>query len=213
MIANAGATGRVRIVAEGWSGEIVFQRGQIVSATLADESGRAALESMSLALFDGEVHYEDEDVSVECEPLLESIDVEFYLQRLTAVRDRIASLVPSLDTVPTLVHDGSSGETFAQSMAVRYAESGLMSGRTLHQVARERGLGRTIREVAGLVEAGVVRLDPAAGDASAATAVAPVRRVAAGITTRHVGATADPFNRVRAQFSREHRPLPPRQSA
>jgi hypothetical protein len=161
LLADLGSTGRMRITKEAWSGEIVFRRGQMVSARLANESGRAAVEGISIGLSDGDVSFEHESLEVDSEPLVEPAEMTGYLMRLSVVRDRIAELIPSLHTIPTLVErvePGTGQRPVTPGMAGPYVNPELVSGRTLDQVAFDRGLGRTVREVAGLVEAGVVRL-------------------------------------------------------
>jgi hypothetical protein len=166
LLADLGSTGRLRITEEAWSGEIVFRAGQMVSARLANESGRAAVEGISIGLSDGDVYFKHETLDVDCEPLVEPAEMRGYLMRLSVVRERIAELIPSLHTIPTLVERAEPGpgqRPVTLGTAGPYVTPELISGRTLDQVAFDRGLGRTVREVAGLVEAGVVRLErPAA---------------------------------------------------
>jgi hypothetical protein len=172
LLADLGSTGRLRIDADAWSGEIVFHAGQMVSARLANESGRAAVEGISIGLSDGAVYFEDEPLEDDPEPLVEPAEMRGYLMRLTAVRERIAELIPSLNTIPTLVEQTEpvAEQPTAVGGGARKVNPELISGRTLDQVGLERGLGRTVREVAGLVEAGVIRLERATGCSKPAAA-------------------------------------------
>ena len=52
-----GKTGTLRIRHEQWTGEVVFERGEVVAATLGDEQGMAALEAIALALPVGEFQF------------------------------------------------------------------------------------------------------------------------------------------------------------
>src|ERR1700730_15782992 len=82
LLASLGSTGRLRIRNAAWSGEILVRRGQIIGASLDAERGRAALEGMAIGILDGELHFADEALVEDGEPLLDPAESAKILKRL-----------------------------------------------------------------------------------------------------------------------------------
>lgn len=180
LLASAGSTGRLRITHGAWSGEILMRRGQIVRASLDAECGRAALEGMAIGLLDGEVNFADEALSEDGEPLLDPAESANVLKRLSRERQQMVSLIPSLQLVPRLVESTDSRPTDKRVTLVAVGAAALQIipslafGRTLEEIARERGLASTVRDIATLVAGNTVKLEAPAGiERSAPTATEP----------------------------------------
>jgi hypothetical protein len=169
LLAELGSTGRLCVTHADWAGEIVVHEGQIIEARLGAERGRAALEGIALALSDGEFSFVDDPVAAAApdessEVLLTSSERGAYLDRLGDEHQRLAKLIPSLKLVPRLVEapNGDSADTQVTiGAAALQLIPALVFGHPLDHVARQRGLARTLREVAVLMEGGLVKLEPA----------------------------------------------------
>jgi Domain of unknown function (DUF4388) len=175
LLAELGSTGRLCVTHAGWTGEIVVHEGKIVEARLGAEDGRAALEGIAVALSDGEFSFVDEPVS-SSEALVTADERGAYLDRLGAEHHRLAGLIPSLKLIPGLV-ETPSGDAADMQVTIGAAAlqllPALVFGHPLEQVARQRGMARTLRDVAVLMEGGLVKLEPAV------TPPAPVQPVSA----------------------------------
>lgn len=165
LIAGFGGTGRLRIKQGAWSGEMLVRRGQIVRASLNAECGRAALDGMAIGLLDGELSFAFETVAEDDEPLLDPAERARVLKRLSRERQQVANLIPSLQLVPRLVETTDSRPTdgtvtlVAVGAAALEIIPSLAFGRTLEELARERGLARTVRDIATLVAGNAVKLE------------------------------------------------------
>jgi hypothetical protein len=165
LLASFGGTGRLRINHVAWSGEILVRRGQIVRASLGAECGRAAFEGMAIGLLDGELHFADEALAEDGEPLLDPAESAKVLKRLSRERQQVVHLIPSLQLVPRLVETTDSRPTDKRVTLVAVGAAALeilpslAFGRTLEEIARERGLARTVRDIATLVAGSAVKLE------------------------------------------------------
>ncbi len=202
LLASLASTGRLRLVSGEWRGEIVLRRGQIVAASLGDERGQAALESMAIGFVDGELNFRDGPVAEDGEALVSVEGQSRYLKRLDAVRQYVHEAIGSLQLVPGLVEAPEGGRLNGSETVGTAALDivpQLVLGHSVEEIARRRGLGRTLREIAVLVKAGVVRLE------------APVRRSKAQQSPKAVGATL-PKADMPASMSAEA-PLTPKSDA
>jgi hypothetical protein len=174
LLAELRSTGRLCVAHAEWTGEIVVRGGQIVGARLGAEHGRAALEAIAVALPDAEFNFTDEPVDSASELLVSAAERAAYLERLGAEHLRVVKLIPSLGLVPRLrsESDGSSADTQVTiGAAALQLIPLLVFGHTIEHIARDRGLARTVRDVASLMDGGLVTLDrqpsisqPSAGD-------------------------------------------------
>src|SRR6266851_2233530 len=163
LLADLRSTGRLCVAHQEWTGEIVVREGQIVGARLGAEHGRAALEAIAAALPDAEFSFTDEPVSETSEVLIPPAERAAYMERLGAEHQRLAKLIASLGLVPRLVSesDGKCADTQVTiGAAALQLIPALVFGHTLERIARERGLVRTLRDVASLMAGGLVTLEP-----------------------------------------------------
>ena len=154
LLGELASTGRLRLIAGDWTGEVVVRRGVIVGASLADEHAFAALDGIAIGFVDGDLTFADGPVAEDATPLVD--DQSAYLKRLSAERQRIHTVVGSLQLVPRLVESAESQVTV--NAAALHVVPQLIFGHTLEDIARRRGLARTLREIAVLVRAGAVSL-------------------------------------------------------
>src|SRR3954452_12068629 len=57
FLGGLGKSGALRITHDRWSGEVVFERGQVMAAKFGPERGLAALDAIALALPEGEFSF------------------------------------------------------------------------------------------------------------------------------------------------------------
>src|SRR5579859_4252978 len=158
LLTSVGCTGRLQLTQDQWTGNLVFRGGQIVAATSpGTETGQAALEGIAIGILEGDLTYVDAHVSDDIEPLLSQDQSSQRLDELHAEGRRLLKLVPSLRLVPRLVDVTDLRVTV--SAAELQLIPLLVAGGSLDQIAQQQGLVRTVRGVARLVEAGLVRLD------------------------------------------------------
>jgi hypothetical protein len=176
FLAGLGKSGRVAVAQGGWRGEVRLHRGALVGARLGDTTGAAAFEGMALGLRDARFVVRDEaepGPDGEGQWRVAADALPAYLERLLAERERLLRLVPSLRLVPrprsVPVTDGQV-TIGADALALLPA----LAGReTVEHLARTRGLAACLRQVAALVELGLVELGPAAPPASQPSAPVP----------------------------------------
>ena len=183
LLASAWSTGRLRLASGDRAGEIVLRRGRIVGAALGDERGLAALEGIALGFTEGDLKFADGPVAEGGDALLAADQQVAYLQALNEERQHLEIGIGSLHLVPRLI-ESSAGDAPEARITVGAAAlqviPHLTYGHSLAELARQRGLARTLRDVSVLVQAGVVRLEatPARGGSvqrEAPTPVVPVR--------------------------------------
>jgi Domain of unknown function (DUF4388) len=180
FLVGLGSTGRLRLAQGTWRGELALHNGRLVAARLGSEQGRAALDGMLLALHEAEFVFVDEPVEHAGEPLLVGEELATYIDGLDAERQRLQPVSGALGQVPVLVdHPGTGSQAdqvTIEASALRLIPS-LVFGHTLEQIARQRGMASTLRQLAPLLAGGLVRLEPAPPVA----APVPVSSVAAPV--------------------------------
>ena len=140
---------------------------------------------MAIGFLDGELTFADEAMAEDDEPLLDPAERTRVLKRLSRERQQVVSLIPSLQLVPRLVDTTDSRPTdgivtlVAVGAAALEIIPSLAFGRTLEEIARERGLARTVRDIATLVAGSAVKLEePAASERWPRTARSTAGRAA-----------------------------------
>jgi Domain of unknown function (DUF4388) len=164
LLADIEATGQLRIARDGWTGEVDFRGGQIVGARLGAEHGRPALESIALGLMDADFSFVETSISSDVESLVALEHRAAYMAGLSAEAQRLLQLIPSLSVTPRL-SDAPFGDATDAQVTVPTAALQLIPaialGQRLEQIARQRGVARTLRDLVALVNGGLVSLEPA----------------------------------------------------
>jgi hypothetical protein len=218
LLASVCSTGRLRLASGDWAGEIVLRRGQIVGAALRNERGLAALEGIALGFTDGELKFADGPVAEGDDALL-AVDQQVpYLSALNEERQRLEIGLASLHLVPRLIESSAGDAPEARitvgAVALQVIPQ-LMYGHSVAELARQRGLARTLRDMSVLVQAGVVGLEatPARGGLAqreAPTPVVPVRIVAPRPSARSAPARLMPSSpRPRPTWQTRVTPITP----
>jgi hypothetical protein len=163
ILADLACTGRLHITQDDWTGDLVLRGGQIVAASLEAERGRSALESIAIGMTQADFSFVDEPVSVDDEPLIDEAERMAYMNALKDERQYLEKSIPTLSCIPKLVDrplETMGGEAqITLGRATLKLIPVIASGQTLEAVARERGLASTLRDVAALLNGGLVRLE------------------------------------------------------
>lgn len=157
FIVGLGTRGSLKLSQGVWSGEITLRDGQIIDAQLGTERGRAALESMVLALTEAEFAFLDGVVDSDAEPIVGRDELGRFLAALVAERERLLVTAGALNGVPRLIDICPEGSQVTVPAGAWQLVPMLVHGHTLEQIALRRGLARTLRELARLREAGLVQ--------------------------------------------------------
>jgi hypothetical protein len=203
FLAGLGKSGRVSVAQGGWRGEVRLREGALVGARLGDATGAAAFEGMVLGLGDARFVVRDDDRDAAGEWRVAADAVPAYLEGLVAERERVRRLVPSLALVPHLRGGpAADGQVTIGADALALLPA-LAKGETVEQLARARGLARCLRQVAALVEPGLVELGPATRPASRPSTADPSPAPAPAKARRGFGA------RLVGLFVADSPPTPP----
>jgi hypothetical protein len=168
--------GRLTIRDDRWSGTIGLLDGKIVGANFAEEQGLAALDAIFFALQHGSFEFAS---TADCEHnlLLKSQALAEHLDALDGEVRQLSDVVTSLSAVPGHAESNPDGEVTLtrSSLALLLAVDGR---RSVAEHAHERGLLATLRELAELIQLGLVSVQAPTPETHASPA--PVR----GTTTR-----------------------------
>jgi hypothetical protein len=164
LLAGAGGTGRLGLTHGVWRGEVLLQDGEIFDATLGAESGLAALDGLGLGFLDGRLTFAASEHRQSASPLLGGADQRAYLEQLDAERSKLRAIVPSLALVPRVADTSGSNARPALGAAALELLAHLGRGEAVEQIAIQRGLARTLRDLASVVEAGLVVLEASSAD-------------------------------------------------
>ncbi|MBV9323604.1 MAG: DUF4388 domain-containing protein [Chloroflexi bacterium] len=180
FLSDLNKNGRLVVRDDRWTGTISFVDGQIVGANFAGEQGLAALDAIFFALEHGSFDF---NTTADCEHnvLVQPQALAEHLDTLHGEIQQLGDVVTSLSAVPGHAESIPDGE-FAltrSSLALLLAVDGR---RTVADHAREHGLLATLRELATLIQLGLVTMQ------APAPAIEAVPPQATGVTTRSFGA-------------------------
>lgn len=71
---------------------------------------------------------------------------------------RLANLIPTLSWIPRFSDGGNEAQVTIKRATLNIIPL-IATGQTLEAIARDRGLARTLRDVAALVDAGIIWLE------------------------------------------------------
>jgi hypothetical protein len=161
-------SGRLVVRDDRWTGTIGMLDGQIAGANFADEQGLAALDAIFFALQHGTFEFNsggrcEQNVPMQPRALAE------HLETLDEEVQQLANVVTSLSAVPGHSESIPDGEITLtrSSLALLLAVDGR---RTVADHARDRGLLATLRDLAELIQLGLVSMQaptPEVGTGSA----------------------------------------------
>ncbi|HEY3062097.1 MAG TPA: DUF4388 domain-containing protein [Chloroflexota bacterium] len=204
-------TGCLRITHQDWHGEIHFDAGQIVSATIGSRKGIAALDALVLALPGASFVFDDKArLAGESNVQLNPDGLQAHLDELAQRTASGGPTLPSLDAVPQIVaqnDDASAEETVPLDRGTLQTLLAIDGKRSVREIIAVRGSFEALWQVGNLAEVGLVRL-PRHSE-SAPKIVEPATRV-----TRPIEPLARETQRIeptapKSPRTREHRPGAP----
>jgi hypothetical protein len=170
FLTGLGKSGRLTITNGPLGGEVFIDAGQVIGAAFDTERGLPALDAIGLALGNGHFGFAEQDTrQVEHNLTLSQPELRQHLEELDREQAALASVIPSLDAVPTLVVDeaGADDEIGLDRDTLRLLL--LIDGRrSVADLARERGLLRTLKQLARLSQLRLARVRPTDGAAASA---------------------------------------------
>jgi hypothetical protein len=172
FLAGLEKTGCLRITHQDWGGEIYFEAGAIVSATLGSRKGLSALDALVQAL-PGASFLFDTDTRWAEEPTIH-LTQDAVLAHLDELVAHGGPGLPSLDAVPRLVpqdDDAAAEETVPLDRGTVQTLLAVDGVRTVREIIAARGSFEALWQVANLAEVGLVRLPAAAATTSSAAEV------------------------------------------
>ncbi len=154
--------GCLRITHQDWRGEIQFDAGQIVSASIGSRKGLAALDALILALPGASFVFDDKArLEGESNVLLTQEALHAHLDELAQRTANGGPMLPSLDAVPQLVpqdDESAAEETVPLDRGTLQTLLAIDGKRSVREIIGVRGSFEALWQVASLSEVGLVRL-------------------------------------------------------
>jgi hypothetical protein len=160
FLTTVARSGRL-VVSEGsLRGSLDLEDGALVGAAFDQEQGLPALEAIALALGNGRFEFHDAAEAAEHNVRLAAGEVEQQLEKLAREQVVLAAAVPSLSGIPYVNLDeaADNGQVALDRDTLRLLIQ-LDGRRTVFELARDRGLLRTLRQLAQLVQLGLARIE------------------------------------------------------
>jgi hypothetical protein len=159
-------TGSLRIGQGRWAAEAILESGHAKAASFGDEHGVAALEATMLALAGGSFTFTDgTPVAVEQNVELGPDELHERLTAFDTERKALAAAVPSLAAVPRVAKaPGTTGEVVLDGGAIETLLA-VNGERTIADIAHAHGIVQTARELAKLLESGLINVEVPEADA------------------------------------------------
>lgn len=165
FLAGLGKTGRLTIDDGPMGGEVFLNAGQVVGAAFDSERGLPALDAIGLALGSGHFSFaEQEGLLVEHNLTLTPAELRQHMDQLEREQAVLAAAIPSLAGVPRVaVDEADSQDEIGLDRDTLRLLLVIDGRRSVAELARERGLLRTLKELARLVQLRLARVDPPGG--------------------------------------------------
>jgi len=163
LLAEAGQSGALHVSDGTFSGDIFLEAGRIIGAVAGSDTGTKALELLALVVGNCQFEFTDDGSPRELNLILEPDRLRADLDRLEAERAELAEHLPSVLAVPHLtLADSTTAQVTLTTAALRLLVA--MDGRTVLQLADDRGLVQTLRDVAELTRLRLVKCEPLGED-------------------------------------------------
>src|SRR6266511_4812142 len=168
FLKGLGKTGSLRISQGRWVGDVSLSGGRVNAASFHSEQGVSALEAMMLGLAGGSFTFTDGSPSPEPNIDLEPDALHTHLSTFDAERASLAAIIPSLSAVPRVAKAPSTtGEVVLDGASIETLLA-VNGENTVGEIARDHGLVQTARELARLVQNGLITIDMPEGEPAAA---------------------------------------------
>lgn len=159
-----GWSGRLSVYRDEWCGEVDFDRGQVVAASLGDAHGLLALEALALALPTSRFTFREGGAAPEARNITATPPMLYaFLERLEALRrstqmpDSLLHAVPHVCDTPCLPDAQSTATASPSALRTLAAVNGQ---RTVEEIVAVRRTAEAIVDVASLLEAGLIEFRP-----------------------------------------------------
>src|ERR671933_806688 len=165
FLTGLGKSGRLTIADGPMAGEVFLDGGQVIGAAFDAERGLPALDAIGLALGGGRFGFAEQDTQqVEHNVSLSPAELSQHLDELQREAAVLAAAIPSLSAVPTLVVDesGTEDEIGLDRDTLRLLMY-IDGRRSVADLARERGLLRTLKQLTRLSQLDLARIEPPNG--------------------------------------------------
>jgi Domain of unknown function (DUF4388) len=165
FLTGLGKSGRLTIADGPMAGEVFLEGGQVIGAAFDAERGLPALDAIGLALGGGRFGFAEQDTRlVEHNVSLAPAELRQHLDELHREQSVLAAAIPSLAAVPMLVVDesGTEDEIGLDRDTLRLLMQ-IDGRRTVADLARERGLLRTLKQLTRLAQLNLTRIEPPNG--------------------------------------------------
>src|SRR5437867_2474502 len=168
FLKGLGKTGSLRVSHGRWVGDVSMSGGRVDAASFNNEQGVTALEAMMLGLPGGSFTFTDGPPSTAPNVDLEPDALHARLSAFDEERASLSAIIPSLSAIPRVAKAPSTtGEVVLDGGAIETLLA--VNGETsVGEIAREHGLIPTAKELAKLVQNGLITIDAPEGDAAAA---------------------------------------------
>src|ERR687885_1654269 len=160
-LTGLGKSGRLTIADGPMAGEVYLESGKVVGAAFDAERGLPALDAIGLALGGGRFGFAEQDTRlVEHNVSLAPAELRQHLDELHREQSVLAAAIPSLSAVPTLVVDesGTEDEIGLDRDSLRLLMQ-IDGRRSVADLARERGLLRTLKQLTRLSQLKLARIE------------------------------------------------------
>ena len=166
-------TGCLRVRHGDWHGEIFFEDGRVIGASLGSRTGLAALDALVQALPAGAFEF-DASWRPESEPTIQMSQQVFeaHLNELELHGAQTSPRLPPVDAVPTLIAEqalASADEPVSLDRGTLQTLLAVDGQRTVRAIVAERGSFDALWQLAQLIDAGLVRLAATAREGTAPT--------------------------------------------
>lgn len=152
-------TGSLRISQGRLTAEASLDAGRVTAASFGEERGASALEAIMLGLSSGSFTFTDGSLAGGQNVDLEPDELQARLAAFDEERKALALAVPSLAGVPRVAKaPGTTGEVVLDGGAIETLLA-VNGERTIAELARTHGLVQTARELAKLLDNGLISVD------------------------------------------------------
>ncbi len=194
FIAERQATGRLLLSRGSWVAEVIFANGCLVSATVGQEVGLAALQFILLGFSEGEFVFSAAAAGGQQNVAAGGLDLQGHLARLASAQAELAADVPAPALVPRLsdapiASRGTQLSVSRRALAVLLAIDGQQ---TVAEIAAGCGLSESVRALMHLQQLGLITFEEAPGSDGRQTTVSRPVSSASALSRSGDGVPRDP---------------------
>jgi MFS family permease len=162
VLGDLGKSGCLRLSEGNWTGEVAFDRGEVVGAAFGQERGLPALEAIVFALPHARFAFSEGATTTARDIRMPRGELDERLAATVAARANLPHSIATPADVPRLAAPDEPGRPEAIRLDRSTARTMLAvdGRRSIHEIAGERALAQTVRELVVLARAGLICVDP-----------------------------------------------------